>query len=67
MNILKYALHCMLSCPHSHKDNKLVYYRQLHKINKDTLHADLVAISFDLNETDVNRVVENIIKSYYMY
>ena len=37
---------------------KFVYYRQLHKINKDTLHADLEAISFDLNETDVNKVVE---------
>ena len=53
-----YALHCMLSCSHPHKDNKLVYYRQLHKINKDTLHADLEAISFDLNETDDNKVVE---------
>ena len=53
-----YALHCMLSCSHPHKDNKLVYYRQLHKINKDTLHADLEAISLDLNETDVNKVVE---------
>ena len=53
-----YALHCMLSCSHPHKDNKLVYYRQLHKINKDTLRADLEAISFDLNETDVNKVVE---------
>ena len=53
-----YALHCMLSCSRPHKDNKLVYYRQLHKINKDTLHADLEAISLDLNETDVNTVVE---------
>ena len=53
-----YALHCMLSSSHHHKDNKLVYYRQLHKINKDTLHADLKAISLDLNETDVNKVVE---------
>ena len=53
-----YALRCMLSCSHSHKDNKLVYHRQLHKIYKDTLHADLEAISFDLNETDVNKVVE---------
>ena len=26
-----YALHCMLSCSHLHKVNKLVYYRQLHK------------------------------------
>ena len=53
-----YALHCMLSCSRPHKDNKLVYYRQLHKINKDTLHADLEAISLDLNDTDVNTVVE---------
>ena len=36
-----YALHCMPSCSHLHKDDKLVYYRQLHKINKETLHADL--------------------------
>ena len=30
----------------------------MHKINKDTLHVDLEAISLDLNETDVNKVVE---------
>ena len=53
-----YASYCMLSCSHPHKDNKHVYYRQLHKINKDTLHADLEAISLDSNETDVNKVVE---------
>ena len=54
-----YALHCMLYCSHTHKDNKLVYYRQLHKINKDTLHADLEATSLDLNKTNVvNKVVE---------
>ena len=49
-----YDLHCMLSCSHPHKDNKLVHYRQLHTFIKDTLHADMEAISFDLNETDVN-------------
>ena len=53
-----YALDCMLSCSHPHKDNKLVFYRQLHKINKDIRHADLKAISLDLNENDVNKVVE---------
>ena len=53
-----YDLHCMLSCSHPHKNNKLVYYRQLHKINKDTLHVDVEAISFDLNKTGVNNVVE---------
>ena len=56
-----YALHCMLSCSHPHKDNKLVYYTgQLHKINKDTLHVDLEAIPLNLNETDVNKVGEKI-------
>ena len=50
-----YALHCMLSCSHPHKDNKLVYHRQLHKINKDTLIADLEDISLVLNETDVKK------------
>ena len=51
------ALHVSLACQRPHPERKEVYVRALHRINNDSLEADLAYLNIDIECDDVNIVV----------
>ena len=52
-----YALHASIPCSRPHKECKQIVFRQINKINHQSLYNDLTEIDFDFNETDIDIAV----------
>ena len=52
-----YALHASITCSRPHKECTQIVYRQINKMNHDSVYNDLTEIAVDFNETDIDIAV----------